>query len=123
MKHKITTIGFSLILLSLFTVYPIWAGLTSANLSVSDQGLAFSLIRQTASNFFSVSVSDIQSYQPTQLLPVLFIAAETKQAPDTVIKRKNSYAGAEQRKNWVCRQTLMESTCPKNTETDIPQYL
>jgi hypothetical protein len=71
------------------------AEMTAVNLSVSDRGTAFSLMQQTASSYFSISVGDFQPYQsvsaPTQIYPLLYLSEETKSPPDVIWRKHKGH--------------------------------
>jgi hypothetical protein len=82
-------------LIALLTVFLIFnftnlaAGDTTAiNLTVSDRGIGFSLMQQTASSFFAINYSEFRPYQPAtnpvEIFPVLYLAGETGYSPEHI---------------------------------------
>lgn len=86
MKRKILIL-FVALFLNLGYIRPA-AAATSFSLTVSDRGTAFSLIQQTASNFFAISGDDIRPYQsqaaPTRIFSMLYLASETGSSPRAI---------------------------------------
>jgi hypothetical protein len=61
---------------------------TQINLTVTDRGAAFSLIQQTVSSFFALSISDLQPYRqssaPDEMIPLLYMASESNCTPHQI---------------------------------------
>lgn len=69
----------------------VWADSTQVSLSASDRGTAFSLMQQTASGFFSISMAELKPYEsygsPARVLPLLYMAGETNTSPQKIWKK------------------------------------
>lgn len=92
MKHKLL-VAFLALSMNLCYIWPV-AATTSFNLTVSDRGAAFSLIQQTATNFFAVSTGDIRPYQsqtnPTRIFTTLYLSSETGSKPQIIWEQHKS---------------------------------
>lgn len=71
------------------------ADTTAVRLSVSERGLGFSLMQQTASTFFSISLGEFQTYQtpsaPHQIFSLLYLAAETNNPPAVIWQKRKGH--------------------------------
>ena len=79
------------LLLMFFLLIPASAESTSVHISLSDRGLAFSLIQQTASSYFQLNVSEFKPYvreTPVQIFPLFYLAIETKSTPEVIWQKR-----------------------------------
>jgi hypothetical protein len=69
---------------------------TLINLTISDRGTGFSLMQQTASNFFAISYSEFEPYQPranpVEVFSVLYLAGETGCSPEYIRRKHQGHA-------------------------------
>ncbi|HBK69715.1 MAG TPA: hypothetical protein DDZ91_13825, partial [Firmicutes bacterium] len=84
----ILLLSLSLILLWLT---PSSAETTSVQISLSDRGVAFSLMQRTASSYFQLRVSELNPYvkeSPVQIFPLFYLSIATKTAPELVWEKR-----------------------------------
>ena len=89
---KKTLFAFALsLLLTCFALSPALADTTAVHISLSDRGLAFSLMQQTASSYFQLKIGDFHpsvKKSPVQAFPLFYLSIATQTPPETIWKQK-----------------------------------
>ena len=78
------------LLLSLSALTPVLADSTAVHISLSDRGLAFSLMQQTASSYFQIKIGDhpYLKQAPVKAFPLFYLSTATKKPPEVIWKQK-----------------------------------